>query len=175
MRICFQGTQTDLRWNSERRKRLKRLRELGRYQNEADVGARLNSIDGRFTKSRRTSGSHHIRHRRMSTMSRCRSRSSRSHFKRRRRKRFKERSLLSKENTKRFIERNTQPGCKSTLDTNVSPSRNSHSRKALQIQIKEYIIVFHYFISKKKVRSINTINNNHTSRDNFCFFLGQWF
>lgn len=59
---------------------------------------RSKSIDGRSSKSRRTSGSRHIRHRRISTMSRCSSRSSRSHFKRRRRKRFKSRSMSSKQN-----------------------------------------------------------------------------
>lgn len=62
------------------------------------LSVRSKSIDGRSTKSRRTSGSRHIRHRRISTMSRCSSRSSRTHFKRRRRKRFKGRSLLSKQN-----------------------------------------------------------------------------
>uniref|UniRef100_A0A336KMV7 CSON011870 protein n=1 Tax=Culicoides sonorensis TaxID=179676 RepID=A0A336KMV7_CULSO len=61
------------------------------------LSVRSKSIDGRSIKSRRTShaGSRHIRHRRMSTMSRCSSRStmSRNHFKRRRRKRLKSRSM----------------------------------------------------------------------------------
>lgn len=57
------------------------------------LSVRSKSIDGRSSKSRRTSGFRHIRHRRISTMSRCSSRSSRSHFKRRRRKRLKSRSI----------------------------------------------------------------------------------
>ncbi|XP_063695507.1 histone-lysine N-methyltransferase ash1 [Culicoides brevitarsis] len=59
------------------------------------MSVRSKSIDGRSMKSRRTSASR--RHRRMSTMSRCSSRSSRSHFKRRGRRRgskYKSRSSL---------------------------------------------------------------------------------